>query len=360
MLWKVFSLIVVPRKIEQMNGQEELRNKLVVLERRADNLEKKFDRIVGKSDEYVPRTTALMREGIPLEIFSRIAIIDGGFSVFGTYPFKYFNNKENYIERSVDIYAMRDSVYTVPDGKGRMSGQSWPERDHLLVEVKQRKPGVEWIFSRKPTSVDQQYWAFDENPIANVGFEIRPNENGISNSPNMKDVNNAISQLNQAYMPFMFDMVTKAEIKIPGMSARISSDHGKDHVYLLLVTNARLRMLTPPEKFSDVGPSTSEDDLFKEVPWISFHPEISISLQGHQQVLVDKIMNFRNTAFGAVETQFYDIANIMKDYSHEVHIVNFDHLAQFFNFVKNPPRLEGINIRMTVDGEDMLPFEIKP
>jgi hypothetical protein len=129
---------------------EKMRATIASLETRTKNLDERLARILGKFDEFAPRTQSIMREGVPLEIFSRLALMHAGYDVFGTYSFVYKNGESTEIERSVDIYAVRDSVYTVPEGKRKISGQSWPERQHMLVEVKQRKAGVEWVFSKKP------------------------------------------------------------------------------------------------------------------------------------------------------------------------------------------------------------------
>ena len=44
----------------------------------------------------------------------------------------------------------------------------------------------------------------------------------------------------------------------------------------------------------------------------------------------------------------------LADYAHEVHIVNFDRIDEFFAMVKDPPRIESINISLKVDGSDKI------
>jgi hypothetical protein len=343
-----------------MDEAESLRKTIVELEKRASSLEKRYEKLIGKADEFVPRTTAIMREGVPLEIFSRLSVIQQGYEVFGTYSFIYNSAAKDFIERSVDIYAVRDSVYAVPEGEGRLSGQSWPERDHILIEVKQRKPGVEWVFSKKPTSFDKQFWAAEGVPIANTGFEIRPSEGGMNSNANPKDVNNAIAQLNQAYMPFNLALMSGAEVKLPGMSRKYASLKGRDAVYLVLITNAKLKMFNPPENFSELDQAgLSEDSLFEEVPWISFHPEMTIALQKHQEVVAEQARDFRNSLPSQVNGSMYETINIMRDHAHEVNIVHYDHLGKFFDYIKDPPRIEGFSFNITVDGKEMPPFNVE-
>jgi hypothetical protein len=211
------------------------RKTIAALEKRAETLEKRYDRIVGKADEFVPKTTAIMREGIPLEIFTRLSLINSDFEVIGIYPYDYISRERDAVERSVDIYASRDSVYS-EEGKPPLY-----ERNHLLVEVKQRRAGVEWIFSTLPKSKKDWSIAGDVIPVANSGFEIRPTEGGLTNSGNPKDVANAIAQLNEAYMPFTLGLRQGGSIEMPGYSRRYAANKGHDYVWLLLVTNAKLK-----------------------------------------------------------------------------------------------------------------------
>lgn len=49
-----------------MEDIEQLRRLLANLEKRAETLEKRYDRLVGKAEEFAPRAISIMREGIPL------------------------------------------------------------------------------------------------------------------------------------------------------------------------------------------------------------------------------------------------------------------------------------------------------
>ena len=112
---------------------EKLRKLLASLEKRATALDARLAKLEGKTDQYTPRTMAIMREGIPLEIFSRSALIENEFEVIGQYPYDMHDRERGQVERSIDIHAMKDSVYTVPPNGGARSGESWPERSHILA-----------------------------------------------------------------------------------------------------------------------------------------------------------------------------------------------------------------------------------
>jgi hypothetical protein len=341
-----------------MDELERQKKQFSELAAKLEALEKRYSKLIGKVEEYVPRTTAIMREGLPLEIFSRMALMERDFQIFGLYPYQYFSESQTAVERSIDIYAMRDSVYTVPDGRGLMSGESWPERNHLLIEVKQRRPGVEWIFAQKPTSFQSMSVAGSDVPVANSGFEIRPSEAGLSSSANPKDVNNAIAQLNQAYLPFYVDLLSHHSFEAPGRSWRYSSTNGKDHIYLILVTNAKLRFFSPPTKLSEIqGNPTQEVEFFPEVPWVIFQPEHTVGLQHHQQRVVAAAKT-SNEVKPLAETNIdgLSVLNFMVKHAHEVHIINFDHLDKVVDLVKNPPRIERIQVNLSVNGAP--PFEI--
>lgn len=355
---------------------ENLRKRLQGLEARADNLQNRYEKLIGKADEFTPRTNAIMRAGIPLEIFSRQSLIEANFEVFGIYPFEYINRQNELTERSVDIYGARDTVYTVPEGSGQRSGESWPERIHLLVEIKQRRKGVEWVFSTLPISMKQYSIAGAEIPVANSAFELRANESGSGNSVNPNDVNNAISQLNQSYMPFKIGLITNLSIEFPGMSKQYAIHNGRDHVWLLLITNTPLKYFTPPDKFSDIGLSPDHDSvLFKEVPWVAFQPEPSLSLKYHQRESIKRAKEAHPpdaakgfpppTAFGAHRFQSaqpaglnWEILEYMINVGHEIHIVNYNYLSKFLELVNDPPRIKKIQFELSVDGKHRTKFEI--
>jgi hypothetical protein len=185
-----------------------------------------------------------MREGIPLEIFARQALINERFEVFGIYPYEYYNRERDISERSVDIYASRDSAYASADDPAGRRGRL--ERNHLLVEVKQRRAGVEWIFSTLPKSEATWSIAGASIPIVNSGFERRPSETGLSTNANPKDVINAISQLNQAYVPFIIGLRQGASMGVRGFSRTYAAPNRSDITWLILITNARLRYFAPP------------------------------------------------------------------------------------------------------------------
>ena len=86
------------------DDSDAFRKKIAELEKRAETLEKRFARLVGQADQFAPRTTSIMREGIPLDIFSRLALLENDFEVFGSYAYTLYDKDRDEVERSVDIY----------------------------------------------------------------------------------------------------------------------------------------------------------------------------------------------------------------------------------------------------------------
>jgi hypothetical protein len=340
-----------------MDEYEGLRKKIAALEERAGALERRYEKLVGKADEFTPRINAIMRGGIPLEIFSRQSLIEADFDVFGIYPFDYINKERGITERSVDIYATKDSTYTVPEGSGKRSGESWPERSHLLVEIKQRRKGVEWIFCTLPTSKKEFSIAGSEIPIANAAFEIRSKESGSNTDGNPNDIANAVSQLNQAYLPFQLGILMKDSLNLPGMMRQYALPNGRNNIWLLLITNATLKFFMPPGAFHEIGSSPEHDStLFKEVPWVVFQPEQSLSLQHHQAECFQRAAT-SGKIDDSNQSDFKIMAGMTK-LTHEVHIIRYDYLDRFLGLVNDPPRIKKIQFNLLVDGKHRTTFEI--
>ena len=327
-------------------GQEllKLRKQIAKLEDRAQSVEKRFDRIVRKMDAYAPRSTAIARTGLPLEISTRLALLEAEYEVHGDYPFLYHSIGREPLERSVDIYASRDSTYVAPEDSPR-AGTSHEERDHLLVEVKQRRAGVEWIFCSLPKSREDWNCLGDSVPTANAGFELRPGDKDIKPDPNEASVDNAIAQLNQAYIPFVLATETGGCIETPGASITISARNRRDCTRLLLVTNAALKLFEVPSDL-DVffSGEVLDESVFKDVPWISYHPKSTLSLRYHQE---------RSCEFAVWDdpgARERSTARIMTQFAHEVDIVNRDHLLEYVKCVKDPPRIQKISVSLRMDG----------
>jgi hypothetical protein len=136
---------------------ERLRKKLSGLEERERELSNRLYRLTGRIGNVDPELTAFMREGLPLELFTRASLLDNGYEVHSYYLYHLINPDGSKTERSVDIYASGEITFTVPEGEGLMSGKSWPERNSLLVEIKQRRGNVLWLFCLLPTS--QKKWS---------------------------------------------------------------------------------------------------------------------------------------------------------------------------------------------------------
>lgn len=324
---------------------EKLRQKLAALERRESELSKKYDRLIGKVDKFDPEINALMREGLPLELFTRVALLESHYEVHGYYPFYRNNTDGTKVERSVDIYASRDSTYTVPEGKGSRSGESWPERNNLLVEIKQRRENVRWLFCYLPTSKKQWSVAGKNIPIVNSGFEFRPSEQGLKSSGNPKDVNNAIAQLNQAYIPFLVERERGEDGYLRNHTHRFQSGHVHEHTWLLLVTNATLKVFKSQDDFKALlEKSRDEADVFHEEPWVLFKPERTLGLLYHQRQAIEPFLGPKRNEYDK------SIPELMADHTNEVHIVNHDYLSDFLELVNDPPRAEKIQISFSVDG----------
>ncbi len=335
-----------------------LRKKVAELERRAETLEKRYDRLVGKAESFTPRATAIEREGIPLEIFCRLALLENGYEVFGLYHYDMHDRERGIVERSVDVYAVKDSVYSVPADGGRRAGESWPERNHLLVESKQRRDGVEWIFCALPTSRKKFSVAGKGVPVANAAFELRQAEGGRAQD-NPNSIANAISQLNQAYVPFHLGLENGAQIEWPGGSRQYASSNKKDATWLLLVTNAELYYFEPPQSFTDMSNRASvEDAHFRKVPWIVFQPEATSGLRYHQNTATRLAATLEDEPTQA--NRRLSISEMMSKFSHEVHVVNYAHLSMFLGLVADPPRLKSIQISLSTPGQPRSIFEINP
>jgi hypothetical protein len=244
---------------------EELRQKIAKLEERAENLRKQFARHELGMEKWSPMLASVMREGVPLEIFTRLALIDAGFSAHGLFQYHSFNSDGSFIERSVDIYATRENTFTVPADRGQRAGESWPERNHLIVEAKQRRAGVTWVFCQLPGSVEPVVGVPSDVPLVNFAYELRPtgqaqkakeaNEPDLKAKPNTKDVENGIEQLEYAYMPKLVDIEQEwlGDYKRPRSVGRLASGVRRDHLWCLLVTNARLMLFKPPKTFAELG-----------------------------------------------------------------------------------------------------------
>lgn len=344
------------------DATDTIRKKLAELEKRAETLEKRYDRLLGKAEAFTPKATAIDREGIPLEIFCRLALLENGFEVFGLYHYDMHDRERGAVERSADVYAAKDSVYTVPADGGPRAGESWAERNHLLVESKQRRDGVEWIFCALPTSRKIFSVAGKDVPVANTAFELRQAEGGGRAQENPNAIANAIAQLNQAYIPFQLGLENGAEIEWPGRSRQYASPNRKDATWLLLITNAELQYFEPPNNFTDMGQRASvEEAHFRKVPWIVFQPEATSGLRYHQLTSIRLAATSEdNPTPPRPQTRRFKTSELMAKFSHEVHVVNFAHLSTFLELVADPPRLKSIQISLSSPGQPPSTFEIKP
>ena len=335
------------------NPSEELesfRKKLDALEQRESDLGKRIDKLVGKLDGFDPELNALMREGLPLDLYTRTALITNGYEVHGYYPYHLLNTDGIRVERSIDIYASRESIYTVPADGGRLTEKSWLERNNLLVECKQRRESVRWLFCYLPTSKKEGSIAGKDVPIVNAGFELRPSNDGFQSSANPKDVKNAIAQLNEAHIPFL--MSREIEITPNQRANPYYEPKSHEHTWLLLVTNAVLKVFQPPSSFEELLIDESRTGKhFTEVPWLIFKPDHTLSLMTHQQSSL--------SALKVPEKMEMSIPRILAEHTHEVHIVNFKHLSGFLSLVADPPRVKSISISLKVDGGPETMFEIK-
>jgi hypothetical protein len=335
--------------------QEGLRKRLAELEARVEAVRRQLAKIEPSAENLTPMLSAVMREGIPLEIFTRLALIEAGYTVAGHYPFKYYNLDGTWIERSVDIYGTKDRTYTVPPDSGRRSGQSWPERAHLVVEAKQRRRGVTWVFCELPTSAPQKSGPSDV-PTVNFGFELRPGEQSPRATGNTKDVENGLAQLQYAYLPKLVEIEVawhEDHKNVLGYH-RLSEGTRRDSLWNLLVTNARLMLFRQPTALAQLEgePSPRDDDLFIEAPWLIFQGEPTLHLVEHQS-------RHAATIRSVVPDADKSLPTLLTGKSAQIHVVNYDHLADFLGLVADPPRIKQIVINLSINGRPSAPITIK-
>ncbi|HEY0868864.1 MAG TPA: hypothetical protein VGD55_00555 [Acidothermaceae bacterium] len=326
------------------------------LEARVETATKQLARLEGGTEKFGPMLTSVMREGIPLEVFTRMALADSGYKVHGRYLYKFYNS-DGWIERSVDVYATQERTFTVPPDGGRQAGESWPERDHLLVEAKQRRNGVTWIFCHLPSSEKNHHFAPRDVPHVNFGYELRPGEHGPKPTGNTKDVENGLAQLEYAYIPKMVDVHNQWKTDHQHLGPRVFRGNGvrRDSTWALLVTNARLMLFKPPATLAELeqDPPPRDDRLFVEAPWLVYQSQPSLHLLGHQATHVGPLR-------GIPEGDDIVLPVLMADQSCQVHIVNYNHLPRFLRLVEDPPRIKKIVVQLSVDGKESPPFKIEP
>ncbi len=342
---------------EERRRHEELRRQIAKLEERAESLAKRFARYETGLEKSPPMLASVMREGVPLEIFTRLALIEAGFAVHGFFQYHSFNSDGTFIERSVDIHATRDSTYTVPPDRGARAGKSWPERNHLLLESKQRRPGVTWIFCQLPGSVEPISGAPSDVPLVNFGYELRPTARtqaakevagpNLKPKANTKDVEYGIEQLEYAYMPKLVavEQEWSRGYKRPHTVSRGAPSVRRDHLWCVLVTNARLMLFKPPTTFAELESESppKDDALFVEAPWLVFQRAPSLRLLSHQARHLGDIPEDapdRNLCTPVV----------MAEHAAQIHVVNFNQLPRFLNLVNDPPRIREIVIKLSVAG----------
>lgn len=351
---------------EERRRHEELRQQIAKLEERAQNLGKRLARYEAGLEKSPPMLASVMREGVPLEIFTRLALIEAGFTVHGFFQYHSLNSDGSQIERSVDIYVSRDSTYTVPLDRGSRAGESWPERNHLLVESKQRRPGVTWIFCHLPGSVEPISGVPSDVALVNFGYELRPGAQAqaakeatglnLKPKPSTKDVEYGIEQLEYAYTPKLVDIELEwsRDYKRHHPVSRLAPGVRHDHMWCVLVTNARLMLFKPPKTFAELESESppKDDALFVEAPWLVFQRAPSLRLLSHQAQHLRRIPDDepdRNLCTPVV----------MAGHAAQIHVVNFNQLARFLGLVNDPPRIKEIVIKLSVAGSGVESRPIK-
>jgi hypothetical protein len=349
---------------EERRRHEELRQQIAKLEERVESLGKRLARYEIGLEKAPPMLASVMREGVPLEIFTRLALIEAGFLVRGFFQYHSFNSDGSSIERSVDVYATRDSTYTVPADRRSRAGESWPERNHLLVESKQRRPGVTWIFCQLPGCVETISGAPSDVPLVNFGYELRPgvhaakeaDASNLKPRANTKDVENGIEQLEYAYIPKLIEIEREwsRDNKRPHPVSRLAPGVRHDHLWCVLVTNARLMLFKPPKTFAELesGSPPRDDALFAEAPWLVFQRAPSLRLLSHQARYLGHVPE---------DTPDRHICPpvVMAEHAAQIHVVNFNQLPRFLSLVNDPPRIKEIVIKLSVAGSGVESQPIK-
>jgi hypothetical protein len=332
---------------EQLRAFEEriakVSSQLTKLEGRAERTDARLEELEHRATIADPGLRHLMRDGLPLEYFTRLKLAERGYEVKGTYFYKFHNeDTASWIERSVDVLASRLSRFVVPETQGtRRAGESWPECVHLLVEVKQRKAGVQWIFVSLPRAGHQGTFAADGVPTTTAGFEVRPGKEADTQSTaNAKDVKNAISQLQYAFIPLTIDVERERKTS--------RQEDVRDSVRLVLVTNAKLFVFNPPTDFESLNRSASHGEFLKEVDWLVCRPETSLHLRLHQRACVQEtVLDDLRLARGL---SHITMPELLAGHSEQIDVVTFSHLDKYLDFVADPPRIRSIQISFSIDG----------
>jgi hypothetical protein len=86
-----------------------------------------------------------------------------------------------------------------------------------------------------------------------------------------------------------------------------------------------------------------------------FQPEPSIGLRYHQ---AETIKRAKEKAQNGRAKPDWGLIEFIANRTHEVHIVNYDHLSTFVGLVNDPPRLQTIQFSLSVNGGSPTTFKI--
>jgi hypothetical protein len=218
----------------------------------------------------------------------------------------------------------------------------------LLVEAKQRKAGVKWLFFHLPKTESTFNVAPEGVPVATTGFELRPGQVETSgDKSNPKDVANGLAQLQYGFVPFHVHLAQENQPELPQHQTTYALEE-HNITWLVLVTSAELFMFTPPEAFKDLEGQKVAGRFFRPVPWVLCQPEQNLNLRTHQTRCMEVYWSSGSDTTQAARRQ--RVRAEMRMHSPEVHVVNFEHLPRFLELVDNPPRIKEIQISVSVDG----------
>lgn len=234
----------------------------------------------------------LISSGLPLEFEAAQILVSKEFSIIADYLYARVdsNDSETVKDFSVDLNAV--SVYAFPE---RKMGITHLE---LLVECKQRKPEIKWLFIPDPNPITESeistrgmaiqavdefsinffpmdeknklYSFIEETPVCYKGTEIDTSTGIVEDSR----LRHGISQLQYA-LP---------RLLIQNIILCMNDTQFQDHHFVycpILVTNAELYIANNKLKIKDIEKSSLLDQIAKKVPYLMFSSDVGPDFENH-------------------------------------------------------------------------------
>jgi len=313
---------------EDREDLERLRTQIARIEERARRLQGIVDDLTGRVEAFDPMLDGSSRAGLPLEVFTRLAVMGAGFHVEGSFSFMAPNEDgAKSVDRSVDTHALCRSAHVVPPNDWH-PGFTVNETDHLLIECKQRREGVRWIFFELPTG---KFWDGEHKPkhLYSKGLEQRPGKSDAKESTAATGLEKGLWQLELAFMPFL----RMLEMRAP---TRESLAKTRDEIHLILVTNAELFVFEPPATF-DALRDAPPGSLFKAVDEVLVGREMREHLRNHQRDERVDVGQLRDRGYMRIGKDKYEtVLDAFAERVPWVRVVRFSALPGLLESLKKP------------------------